>query len=256
MKMFILAIVLILGGIPNISSPENSGIGIAATLAGVCIIIYKIIAMRNDRIKRQEAEEYVRQVEAEERELVRRAEIAQAEFERSERERLEKSQAWRTVQTKWQVIIEEHARLQSEIGVAYTIANNLNLPDSPQMQHVIDLCNQDIALAEMFAKSQIEIQGVRISNGWTDKTDPYAISISFPTFKRLAIIYEKQKKYDDAIAVCQKAIELGFPDDGTDGQMPGRIARLMRKKGQGAKKIKASDEIVINDSTGEVIDVE
>ena len=38
---------------------------------------------------------------------------------------------------------------------------------------------------------------------------------------------------------------MGFPDDGTDGQMPGRIARLMKKQGGTRKKIKEAEQIII-----------
>lgn len=254
MKSIIFAIVLLIGGIPNIADPENTIVGIVSTLAGIAIIIYKIAAVQEKRRKQEEAEEFFRNVEREQRETEYKAEVARREWEQREKERLEKSEAWHSIHQKWQVIIDEHTRLLNEIGVAYTIANNLNLPDSPQMQHVIDLCKQDIALAEMFVKSQLEIQDVRVANGWSEQKDAADVLPNFPTFKRLAIIYEKQKKYDEAIAVCQRAIELGFPKDGTDGQMPGRIARLMKKRGKSRKKIEAAEEVVIDDSTGEVVD--
>lgn len=167
---------------------------------------------------------------------------------------LQKERSMHAVHGKWQVIIDEHAKLLNEIGVAYTIANNLNLPDSPQMQHVIELCKKDIALAEMFIKSQLEIQNVRVANGWSEQKEAADVLPSFPTFKRLAIIYEKQKNYDEAIAVCQHAIELGFVDDGTDGQMPGRIARLMKKQGKSRKKIEPAEEVIIDETSGNVIE--
>ena len=254
MKLIIFAILLLVGGIPNIADPENVGAGIVCTLAGVAIIIYKIASGREQQRKREEAEEFFRKVEREQREVEYRAEVARKEWEEQERIRLEKSEAWHSIHNKWQVITDEHAKLLNEIGVAYTIANNLNLPDSPQMQHVIELCKKDIALAEMFQKSQEEIQQVRISNGWANANEPTKSITSFPTFKRLAIIYEKQKDYDNAIAVCQRAIELGYIDDGTDGQMPGRIARLMRKKGKSVKKISPAEEIVVDDSPDEIIE--
>lgn len=251
MKLIIFAVLLLIASIPNIADPENCIIGIIGTLIGIAIIIYKIaVSQKNAALERElqaDRESYEREM--------REYEARRPFLEQQERERIQKSEAWHAVHNKWQVIIDEHTKLLNEIGVAYTIANNLNLPDSPQMQHVIDLCKKDIALAEMFIKSQLEIQGVRVANGWSKQKDVADVLPNFPTFKRLAIIYEKQKNYDEAIAVCQRAIELGFADDGTDGQMPGRIARLMRKKGKDAKKIEAAEEIVIDDS-GEVIEVE
>lgn len=254
MKLIIFAIVLLLAGLSGISDPENVGVSIICILAGIAIIIYKIASGREQQRKREEAEEFIRNVEQEHREAEYRAEVARKTWEEQEKIRLEKSESWHAVHNKWQVITDEHAKLLNEIGVAYTIANNLNLPDSPQMQHVIELCKKDIALAEMFQKSQAEIQQVRIANGWADANEPTKSITSFPTFKRLAIIYEKQKDYDSAIAVCQRAIELGYADDGTDGQMPGRIARLMRKKGKTSKKIEPAEEVVIDDVSGDIIE--
>lgn len=215
--------------------------GLAALGVAAVLLIIKIV-------KRSNAEQYVREREEEHEEAMRKAEIARREWEERERIRIEKSEAWNAVHAKWQVIIDEHTRLLNEIGVAYTVANNSKLPDSPEMQHVIDLCKQDIALAEMFTKSQIEFQEVRVTNGWAEPDSPTKSISTFPTFKRLAIIYEKQKKYDEAIAICQRAIELGYVDDGTDGQMPGRIARLMKKNAKDTKKIEPVKESIIEDT--------
>ena len=61
--------------------------------------------------------------------------------------------------------------------------------------------------------------------------------INYETFQRLAIIYEKQKEYEKAIDICKYAIEVGFYKDGTSGQMPGRLARLIKKSRQENLKI-------------------
>jgi tetratricopeptide (TPR) repeat protein len=41
------------------------------------------------------------------------------------------------------------------------------------------------------------------------------------SFKRLAIIYEKQERYEDALDVCDQALEIGTAD-GTKGGFEGR----------------------------------
>ena len=56
---------------------------------------------------------------------------------------------------------------------------------------------------------------------------------------------------DKAIEVCETAIRLGYIDDGTEGQMPGRIARLIRKKGKTLPSIKSSQHIVVENETDE-----
>ena len=53
-----------------------------------------------------------------------------------------------------------------------------------------------------------------------------------PAYTRLAMLYEKQERYDEAIAVCVDAIRRGIVYDGSKGQMYGRLARLIRKSGK------------------------
>jgi len=49
-----------------------------------------------------------------------------------------------------------------------------------------------------------------------------------PAFKRLAIIYDKQENYQEAIEICDKALQLGL-SDGTKGGFEGRKQRLQNK---------------------------
>lgn len=105
------------------------------------------------------------------------------------------------------------------------------------MDKVIDLCNEDIGLAKLFKAYWEDLQKTGYYEEAYDRLPVY------PSFKRLAIIYDKRKDYDKAISICQQAIELGYVDDGTDGQMPGRIARLMRKAGNQKKKLSTPETI-------------
>jgi len=59
-----------------------------------------------------------------------------------------------------------------------------------------------------------------------------------PAYVRLAMLYEKQERYQDAINICVQAIKAGAIEDGSKGKMYGRLARLIRKSG-----IKANDEV-------------
>ena len=108
----------------------------------------------------------------------------------------------------------------------YTVANNLALPNSKEMQQVTDLCLQDIKLAPQILNYCKELA----NNYDDDNLERYLVS--YPSFKRLAIIYEKQGNFKKAIDICKQAIELGFYKDGTPGQMPGRLARLIKKSNQ------------------------
>lgn len=51
-----------------------------------------------------------------------------------------------------------------------------------------------------------------------------------PAYKRLAMLYEKRRNYEEAIFVCQEAISKGITGDGTKGGMEGRIERLKGKQ--------------------------
>lgn len=55
-----------------------------------------------------------------------------------------------------------------------------------------------------------------------------------PAYKRLAMLYEKQKKYDKATYVCLDAIQHGVPNeygDNDGGKMYARLARMAKKSG-------------------------
>lgn len=52
-----------------------------------------------------------------------------------------------------------------------------------------------------------------------------------PAYVRLAMIYEKQERYQDAINICAEAIKAGAINDGSKGKMYGRLARLIKKSG-------------------------
>ena len=59
-----------------------------------------------------------------------------------------------------------------------------------------------------------------------------------PAYIRLAMLYEKQGRFEDGINVCADAIKSGAYEDGTKGKMYGRLARLIKKSG-----IEVNDEI-------------
>lgn len=123
---------------------------------------------------------------------------------------------------KYRQILNTHFKLLEKIKINYTVVINLGDEFSPQMDEIIQDCKTDISLAHQIYDYYFE----------RAKLDNMSIEDSLPmydSFKILAIIYEKRKEYQKAIDVCQKAIKLGFCKDGTDGQMPGRIARLYKK---------------------------
>jgi len=118
----------------------------------------------------------------------------------------------------------KHLENTNNIGTLYTIANNLSDPHSPQMDQVIHLCIEDIKLAPIL-KTYWEKSGQSLPD--------------YYSFSRLAKIFEKRKEYDKGIEVCQQAINLGYLMDGTEGNIPGRLARLIKKSRTASKQIQA-----------------
>jgi tetratricopeptide (TPR) repeat protein len=77
------------------------------------------------------------------------------------------------------------------------------------IEKCIQYCKKDIEIADEFVAEFGEVPRI-------------------PSFKRLAIIYERQERYADAIAVCDQALEIGTTD-GTKGGFEGRKDRLRKK---------------------------
>lgn len=234
MKLYIFAAILIVGGISTLPNSENIVSGIVCILIGVGIIIIKrLIKKRNEEEQTIQAQSQPIQIQGVRSQSATKTNAFDPAFD----EHYRKYEQFERVQKRYENIVKRHYELIEQIGVAYTIANNLKMPNSPEMDRVISLCEEDISLAVAFKKYWEELG----KTGYYESA--YENLPEYPAFKRLAIIYDKQKEYDKAIAVCQQAINLGYVRDGTDGQMPGRLARLMRKAGDVKKKIPASKSV-------------
>lgn len=77
------------------------------------------------------------------------------------------------------------------------------------IEKCIEYCMKDIEIVNEFVAEFVEVPRI-------------------PSFKRLAIIYEKQERYEDALDVCDQALEIGTAD-GTKGGFEGRKERLHKK---------------------------
>ena len=77
------------------------------------------------------------------------------------------------------------------------------------IEKCIEYCKKDIAIAQDFVDEFGEVPVI-------------------PSFKRLAIIYEKEERYEDALDVCDRALEFGTAD-GTKGGFEGRKERIRNK---------------------------
>ena len=85
------------------------------------------------------------------------------------------------------------------------------------------LCKEDIDLYPSFVDAYVKYE---MNNGIPEK----AVEIpSYPAFLTLSKVYEQQKRYDEAISVCEQAIEYKL-HDGTKGDYSGRIKRIEKKQ--------------------------
>jgi hypothetical protein len=97
-----------------------------------------------------------------------------------------------------------------------------------------DFCRETIAQADEAAEDSMRI-GHMIGETYPlehyKKVRAYMYKIPrYPSFKMLAIIFEKEKAYDDAIGICKDAIKAGCIDDGTKGGMKERLRKLEAKR--------------------------
>ncbi len=114
----------------------------------------------------------------------------------------EANHAFRMLRMQYDTIIKRHNRTAAKIRRVNAAAKEFDDISGPEMQEVVDLCRKDImdapALVE-YAQKWAAMQG--------SDTVYYP---TFESFRRLASIYEKQRKYEEAIDVCEQAIRLGL----------------------------------------------
>ncbi len=77
------------------------------------------------------------------------------------------------------------------------------------IEKCIEYCEKDIEIADDFVDELGDVPRI-------------------PSFKRLAIIYENQERYEEALDVCDQALEIRTTD-GTKGGFEGRKERIRKK---------------------------
>ncbi len=112
----------------------------------------------------------------------------------------------KALSAKGSSVANEHFMYNSLIKAYYKQRNERN----DAIENCIEYCKRDFEIVDDFLES------------W-DGEPP-----RIPSFKRLAIIYKKQQKYEEAIEVCNKAIERGLSDKTKTG-FEGRKQRLENK---------------------------
>lgn len=149
---------------------------------------------------------------------------------------------------KYREIINLHFKLLEKIGYQYSVAVNQENILNIEATKCIELCKKDIALAPMFKEYWVKDCILRNQ----EPTLPDYVS-----YKRLSMIYEKQRDYFLAIMTCVDAVKLGYLRDGTNSGMQGRLARLIKKNNE-INSIKLQFDydknILYNKDTGEIIE--
>lgn len=113
-----------------------------------------------------------------------------------------------------------------DIESMWAVISNLKLTSGPQVDAFVEKCYENIEQLH----NMIKVEKMYGYNSHVPR--------SVPAYKRLAMLYEKQGDYQNAINICVDAIGMGAVNDDTKGKMYGRLARLISKSG-----LEVSDEI-------------
>ena len=130
-----------------------------------------------------------------------------------------------TLREQYDDIFKKHVELEEIIKQAYSVAINYTGLDSKEMLLCVEKCNEDFKLIPDIIEYYRSQNNIYSNYGIVHsdyKSCPYSI-------KRMLIIMEKMGKYDEALGLCQWALDNGLTIDGTDGGIVGRMARIARK---------------------------
>ena len=111
------------------------------------------------------------------------------------------------------------------IETMWSVIQNLKLYTGNEAAQFASLCRQNMTIFNLMVEYDLK--------------NDYPAPKHAPCYVRLAMLYEKQENYKEAIDICIKAIKIGAYDDHSKGKMYGRLARLIRKSG-----IEVSPEIL------------
>mgnify|MGYP000866506191 CR=1 FL=1 len=124
----------------------------------------------------------------------------------------------------------------------YIVDRHYQLLDSQNQQYR----DKNFDLAEIVCKEDIELypkflKAYPISEVKKGIPKDSVEMPLYPAFLMLTKIYEHQGKFDDAISICEKALQYGL-DDGTKGGYSGRETRLQRKKENIEKSLETTSD--------------
>lgn len=118
-------------------------------------------------------------------------------------------------------LIDRHFYYNNVIDYYYGLRDK----EKNALEKCIDYCKEDIKIAPQVLNL---MEKDKMWKHYNQDGELVFTPPRFPSFQRLAIIYENQGKYGEAIKVCEKAIENGLKD-GTKTGFEGRIKRLEKK---------------------------
>ena len=110
---------------------------------------------------------------------------------------------------------DQYFKNMEQIDVMWSVIQNLKCFSSEQAAALEKLCIQNINEYKLYVSAYDGIE------------PPHHA----PAYVRLAMLYEKQNRFEDGIKVCVDAIQNGAYEDGGKGKMYGRLARLIKKSG-------------------------
>jgi len=142
---------------------------------------------------------------------------------------------------------ESITRSNNAIDLHFTFNHFIKLfykrrDESPEwIERCIRYCRDDIALFPRFkkeyVKERVELY-INLSNSqiyskaerkkFLEQAKTVTFNLFVPSFQRLAIIFERQGRYQEAIEVCNLALDYGL-EDNTKSGYAGRIERLKKK---------------------------
>ena len=112
---------------------------------------------------------------------------------------------------------KEYFQKVDQIEAMWSVIQNLKAFSGDQADQLETAC---LDLIEMY-KDMVDFEGKQ----------GIASPNNCPGYVRLAMLYEKQGRYDEGVKLCAEAIQAGAYADNSNGKMYGRLARLIKKSG-------------------------
>lgn len=132
---------------------------------------------------------------------------------------IEKTKLYHSISVQYHEFYQKYYENMQDAQKYYSLFINNNL-DMKYFEKLLECCNYIFENVEQFKNLEL------MNNKLTGSTD---IVLQNNAFITLAKAYEKLEKYEEAITICQNAIDNGYTDDGTKNGMSGRIKKLKKK---------------------------